>query len=399
MDSANAKRRPERYTPLWFWAGLALLMGAMIFLMMRQSVQPLHPDIYMSDIPLHINFIVSGDTAQYSLYHLIMSLFYPFVGADGLRWVTIVMMAGCNIASILITRRFLRERAEGTGTRRLTIDGLTLALFTLSMIITNLPGFYPYLSQWTPNPWHNPTYIICRPFAILSFIYMVRFKEAFDARRPYAKYYLPLGVWTFLSVAFKPSFFLVFIVACALYMLVDLIVKKFKPLKAYLLLALSLVPGAAIILIQNQLLYHTAENANQMNLVFSFGEVWKLYTPSIPVSILLGLAFPIYVTVWLLCTRRFKQGGFMLFISLLTYAVAFAEFYSFAESNHRFVDANFAWGYCYSMFFLFLVGIVEFFIKDKSKNAAKWIGLAIFLAHLGSGLFYFGRLLTGADYY
>lgn len=397
MGQKNARAR--RGSPIPFAVCVCAFAVLTAVLVWNQVAAGAQYERFVSDMPFHLNFVRNGADVQYSLFHLLLSLLLSLTGPQGLAWAMIVILALCNGASMLLLRIFISEPcvqgSEIAGTRY-AADFLTVCLFFVSMLVLRLPGYYLYLAAWSGNPWHNPTYWFCRPFAILAFLSMVRFKRESDGGAVRAGTLVLLGVSNLAAAFAKPSFFLVFIPACFVYFLVDLIAKRFRPLGRYLLLALSLLPSAFALLWQNSILF-VADAPSK--LVLAPGAVWSMYSPCLPVSILLGVAFPLYVTVRLLVQRRFAQAGFPLHIALLSYAFAFAELYLLAESGARFEDANFAWGYCFALFFLFAVCAREFFFRDNTRGAGKCIGAALFAAHLGCGVWYFCHVFGGAAFH
>lgn len=381
----------RKYSPLPFWAGAAVYTALDVLLLLRQV-----SGVCVSDLPAHLGFVVSGAQNQYSLFHLVLALLYPLVGEKGLGFAAAALVAGSNLLCLWAVRRFLRQR----GSAGFAADALALCLLLLSMLFCGFPGFHRYLGQWSPNPWHNPTYALARPFAVLAFTQLVRFRGRLEAGAPWRRSAALAGLWTLLCTAVKPSFFLVYVAACFLWCLADLLLRRGRRFGAYLFLGACLLPAAAVILLQNALLYRSAAaGAEASHIVFAPGAVWPLFTPSVPVSVLLGMAFPLYVLVWLVCMRRFRAAGFAYHSSLLAYAVGFAEFLLLAESGPRLGDANFAWGYAFGMFFLFLASAEVFFLRERPRAAAGWAGAALFCAHLVCGLVYFGGLLAGGSYY
>ena len=388
-----------RYSPVPFAVCVCVLTLLTAVLVRLQLDAGTQYEIYVSDMPFHLNFVLNGAQVQYSLFHLFLSLLLPITGPQGLSWVMTILLALCNGVSLVLTRIFIVEQNAFCSTQvdtRLRADFLSCSLFFVSMLIPRLPGYYLYLAAWSPNPWHNPTYWFCRPFAILSFLFMARFKSESDAGNVHARTLIALGLSTLVSAFAKPSFFLVFIPACFVYFLVDLVVRRFRPFGRYLLLALALLPSALALLWQNQILFVSDASSG---IVIAPGAVWNMYTLCLPLSILFGVAFPLYVVIWLLVTRRFRQAGFPLHISLVTYLFAFAELYFLAETGPRAEDANFAWGYCFSLFFLFLSCANIFFLQNRPKGAAGVAGKILFLLHLGFGIGYLIYLLAGGGFH
>ena len=85
--------------------------------------------------------------------------------------------------------------------------------------------------------------------------------------------------------------------------------------------------------------------------------------------------------------------------------IGFLEALLLAETGSRSNDGNFLWGYCFGIFYLFVLSFVkwiELWKKDKYVRRYKilfGIAGAVFLYQLYCGIYFFIRLLDGETYF
>jgi len=163
------------------------------------------------------------------------------------------------------------------------------------MIILHFPesSNFVYLGISTPKPWHNPTFIACRPFSILTFImFIIVLKQEINKSTILFNYFL-LGFFALLSMWFKSSFMLSFLQTVALFLTYFWITKKIEFIRI-LKIGLTFFPTIIIIIILYKYVYaNNSDNA----IGFGFGDFWHHYSKNILISIILGILFPLYVII------------------------------------------------------------------------------------------------------
>lgn len=345
---------------------------------------------YLSDWSLHLGFIKypQGDT-NYSLLHIVLS--YIYKTTDNFHIVSMALaFLGffSNVISYFLVRDYLLKKIDK---EKYIVELLSLTLFFVSMIIVPLRELR-YLGIGTPNPWHNPTYSLCRPFAIGSFILITKVNELFQQNKKFIKYLILLSITLFLSVLMKPSFYFVFLPATFLYYLYVLIKGKFKKFWDCVLLGLSVVPAGLVLVVQNIILFGE-ENAIAITLQ---GKLWRGYAPygSVLLAIILGMAFPLFVTF-----TNIKKLSFEHILVALACVFGTIEAYFFIEEGPRYQHGNFLWGYYFCMFFAFLISLITFVNNKEKTKTYKVIGWSLFSLHLLCGIFYFAEILFGHSYF
>ena len=126
----------------------------------------------------------------------------------------------------------------------------------------------------------------------------------------------------------------------------------------------------------------------------------KLYTPSVTISTLLALAFPL--SVLLLGDERTRKNIFLKMAWLLTLVSYFQ--YAFLAEEQKFEQGAFGFGYDISLFILFTVTLCEHLSWYGNGRAGigapkRYAAAFLFSLHVASGIYYFGKLLTGGSYF
>lgn len=266
---------------------------------------------------------------------------------------------------------------------------LSLSLFFVSMVIMDQEEPLLYLGNWTPNPWHNPTYIFSRVFAILLFVYSLRIieKQQFSFSN-----LIKISFLGILTMWAKPSFLLSFIPAIGLLTFIQFTLKKIA-LRDLVKLFIAFVPSLLVLFFINKSVY-TSELQNSNQVVVNAGIVWGEFSKDIFRSFLLGMMFPLYVVI-----IRLRQLTSIMLIALINWIFAFLIFYFLAESGNRMEHANFAWTYMFGMFFMFFASIETMFFKRTNSNIIELIvGILLFVAHVWSGIIYFSKIFMGLSY-
>ena len=292
---------------------------------------------------------------------------------------------------------------------------VTLSLFFISMLFPPqgiyLPGIrFRYLGVFSPNPFHNATYMAARPFAILAFCWFVRLLPVYEgggasgqrgkeniSRLDYFLFYFFL----LLATMTKPSFTLVMVSTAGLVMLWRLIRAGFRNFIPTLWLGLCFVPTFLDLLYQYRGVF-VPEDGAEGGVGFSLGEVWAQYCTNIPLAVCLAMGFPLLVLV--LHCKEWKKNAWFRF-SWQFYLVGFAEAFLLYEKGFRKFDFNFSWGYMYGIFFCHFCALAILLKTTAQRPVKKRDGLLIavqwfaYLCHVICGLVYFKTIFGGAMYY
>ncbi|MCQ2519476.1 MAG: hypothetical protein MJ107_02975 [Lachnospiraceae bacterium] len=272
-----------------------------------------------------------------------------------------------------------------------------------------------YYGQFSINPLHNPTHMCVKPFSLLALcltyeILMrhndenwqgIFFYESISLKR----LHVYLGLVLAVSTVAKPTFAEMFIPAVGIYMLIEWIVRLAKKnktageyFKKCLLMLATAAPALMIILFQ-VLLYFifggSYGGASGGLIITKWLEVWNMFTENVPVSIMLGMAFPIYVV--------FINGGYFVKnvlgrLSLISYGVGFLEAAILGEET-KLEHGNFLWPMMSGMTILWISALLRFVAlacktdSEEEPTAAKRIllgvGWILLFAHMIAGFIYY----------
>lgn len=231
---------------LFFSVLLLLYVVVTLFLFHRQSVS--YDGKYSSDIHPYIaemQGIDSGYDFPYPILFLTGRLFLLFTPSHHAMAFAITLL---NALTVLVLKyywdKFLKVSTSVSCKKGILSSLLVFSILFVSMLypLTYLGRYnevgenylYRYLGTFTPNPYHNATYLAARPFSILTFFSFVDILDFYEKKdKWFHPKYLALGIFLFLSTMAKPSFTLVFVATAGLVMLYRLIRSRFHGIKAF----------------------------------------------------------------------------------------------------------------------------------------------------------------------
>ncbi len=299
---------------------------------------------------------------------------------------------------------FLKVRNKNRAAYESFILLVTFSVFFVSMLYPPegkyLPGVpLKNLGVYSANPYYNQTYLAARGFAIVAFFLFAHILTYYEKHID-KKEYIAFAVFLLLTTLTKPSFTLVLVTAAAVHMIVRLIMSRGKNWRGFVWLLLTAVPTFITLLIQFGGVFGSDSHAgNEGGVGFAIGKAWGVYTDNIVLAVMLACAFP--GVVMLLNLKRFKDHA----VFRLSWEVMMAGFFEFLllyEKGERFAHNNFAWGYMYGIFFVFIAALmllVENTIRKKQAVPVLVFEWAVYLWHLGCGLAFFKMLYLGGYFY
>ena len=430
---------------------LVVVSGVTLTLFHKQTLG--NPQSYHSDMKAYIlemQGLESKYNFPYPVFFKLAALIHLVAPAELSVAIATMLL---NSLAIVITKAALNHLAledlkgwlQGRGTmavqgRRLgwgwvagpLLSALAVSLFFISMLYPPkgiyLPGIkFIYLGVFTPNPFHNATYMAARPFAILAFLWFARllpvYEKGIGSRRERSsaddngrdaagtakgfqgdiRDYVLFSVFLLVATMTKPSFTIVLVGAAGLVMVWRLFRSSFRNLVPTICLGLCFVPTFADLLYQYRGVF-VPEEGKEGGLGFCLGEVWGEYCDCIPLAVCLAVGFPLLVLV--LHFKELKRNTLYRF-SWQIYLMSFAMAFFLYEKGFRKADFNFSWGYMYGIFFCHL-GALVLLLQDtvRPKGAggrlrpwllgAQWLA---YLVHFVCGVFYFRVYWMGHMYY
>ncbi len=401
------KKKLLIYNYLFFSVLLLLYMAVTLFLFHRQSVS--YDGKYASDIHPYIaemQGIDSGYDFPYPILFLtgrFFSLFTPPHHAMALA-ITFLNALTAPVLKYYLDK-FLNVPAAVSCKKGILSSLSVFSMLFVSMLypLTYLGRYnelgenylYRYLGTFTPNPYHNATYLAARPFSILAFFSFLEILEFYEKEdKWFHPKYLMLGTFLFLSTMAKPSFTLVFAATAGLIMLYRLVRSRFHGIKAFFQCGIWFIPTFCALLYQFGDVFQS-QGAVEKGIGFGFLTAWSTACDNIPRAILLATAFPFTVLLFCIMHREFppilRFAWQFFLISLLTLMFLY-------EKGYRLIHINFSWGYMYGLFFLYLISLLVLARKSFEQKQPVWqlsLQWIMYGLHFLCGIDYFRILLSG----
>lgn len=392
---------------LFFLLPLCAYLAVTLFLFHRQTVG--YGGLYPSDIGPYIAEMLGEDTGfdfPYPILFLTGRVFLPFTPPEHAMALAVTLLNGMTpLALKYYFDRLLRVRDADSAVQGIFSTLLVFSLLFVSMLYPLAylgryqdfqEGFlYRYLGGFTPNPYHNATYLAARPFSVPAFFLFADILSFYEKEEKwFHPKYLCFSLFLLLSTLAKPSFTLVLAGAAGMIMLWRLAAGGFRKVKAFFQAGIWFLPTFLVLLYQFGNVFHPGGSADS-GIGFGFLTAWSTVTDNVPVAVLRGMAFPMAVLLFSLLRKqlpgllRFSWQFF--FTALLTLALLY-------EKGYRLSHINFAWGYMYGLFFACTVSLVILAENTLRRRQPVWqlgIQWAVYALHLICGMDYFRILLRG----
>ncbi|MGQ9909302.1 MAG: hypothetical protein ACUVS2_10760 [Candidatus Flexifilum sp.] len=279
----------------------------------------------------------------------------------------------------------------------------------LGWLLTGYEPMWYLLGYITLTVYHNPTYTLLRPLALLLFIAALQTLAA-PERQPIRRA-LPvtgaLAALTALNMLAKPSFVIVLLPALGLWTLWRLL--RRQPV-AWLPLSAGIgVPALLGLYWQYSFFYSEADGARaDSGIIFAPLEAFYAVTgwdaPVFGVYLLVSALIP--AAIYLLGGRAARADA-AFNLGWLMFAIGAAYTYLFAETGPRFAALNFAWSgysgalilYGMALFFGLRVAVGQIRITGRRRwlfLSAAGVGLVVTLVY---GVLYLAKYLEILDRY
>ena len=348
-------------------AALAAFAAAMVWLHYQQLCSPGGgSDPYTSDLGMHLAFAQRG--MVYSTVSLLIGPAYALAGRVGIA----VLLAAFHLAAVAVFACGLRTALPDAPRPALLLVSLVVNLATAVWMPR---GGYWYQGTVGGTIYHNTTYIMLAPFALLAMLAFYRvwptMRDDLDLRA-YAVYTVLLTVAT----SFKASLIFAFAPALLVLLIADFVRTRAKNLKNEIIMGCSVFPGVALCFIQANVLF--AEEGSGIRLIFTvpFDHHRMLWGPFNEAGVLgLARSFVFVAAVGLLLGRAAWQR-FRYRFSLFTFAFSLAEALLLVESGERLYHANLWWG-PFICFWVFWLESVSVFLQQTRTGAVPRWRLAV----------------------
>jgi hypothetical protein len=320
------------------------------------------------------HFELTGELAQgksvqaHPLFHACLVVFTA--GSS----LTMPGIAAAMLASALAWRTWMTADLLAAG-RQIGVFGIVLlcVLLALAMPLPIWWRSYLMVGQPSANIWHNPTAPFATPFCLALFLVGMRLLDQLDYRTA-----APTGALMVLSLLAKPNYVLAFVPVYGPTLLGVLWQARQKGRPASNLIGIALLAfGPAVVVAAAQ-----AVLLHERSVVFiSFLQIWKIYSPSIPGSLVLGTAYPLAVAI---CYLPQVNVNRTMTLAWLTFGVGCATFALMGEADR--LAANWGWGMHLSVSVLYVMSTA--FLFRQPTDWRRWLCLAVLMLHAASGVAY-----------
>lgn len=390
---------------------LFIYMAVTLILFHRQTVN--FGGMYPSDVQaylLEMQGIDSGYDFPYPILFWTGRIFLPFTSPAHAMAFAITLLNGLTpLALKYYMDRHIEVRGrEGAG-RGMLSSVLVFSLLFVSMLypLTYLGRYhevgedflYRYLGAFTPNPYHNATYLAARPFSVPAFFLFAEILDFYEKENKwYHPKYLLFSVSLLLSTLAKPSFSLVLICAAGCIMLWRLIAHGFRGIKAFFQMGIWFIPTFLVLLYQFGDVFRPGKISGE-GIGIGFLTAWSTATDHVFLSLLRGMGFPLTVLIFCLARREVPK---VLKFSWQFFLAALCTLVFLYEKGYRLSHVNFAWGYMYGLFFAYVVSLIVLVKYTVGKRQPPWqlgIQWGMYGLHLICGVDYFRILLQGGMFH
>ena len=240
-------------------AALALFAAAMVWLHYQQlCATGRGEDPYTSDLGQHLHFAQSG--LIYSATSLLIGPAYAAGGKLGIA----LLLAVFHLAAVVVFAWGLKAALP-----EWSLPARLLASFVVNLAqAVYIPrGGYWYQGTITGTIYHNTTYIMLAPFALLAVLWFYRAWQGIDGR---IDLHTGLIYTAFLTAAtaFKANLIFAFAPALLVLLIADFIRTRAKNIGNEVLMGCSVFPGVGLCILEANVLFN--EEGSGLRLIFTF---------------------------------------------------------------------------------------------------------------------------------
>lgn len=393
--------KPIRQRALQVAAAVALVLFAvaMAWLHYQQLCSPGGgTDPYTSDLGQHLAFAQKG--MVYSTASLLIGPAYAQAG----RWGIAVLLACFHLGAVAVFAWGLRPALPRSSASCRLLVSLAVSF---SQAVWMPRGGYWYQGTIIGTVYHNTTYIMLAPFALLAVLWFYRAWHSLQDGK------LDLRVWAIytllltVATSFKASLVFAFAPALLLLLIADLVKSRGSRIGREVVMGCSVLPSIALCLVQANVLFAEADSGMHLIFTVAFDRHRMLWGPFNEAGVLGLLRSLVFVAaVGLLLGRRAWQH-FRYRFSLLVFAVSLAEALLLVESGERLYHANLWWGpfICFWVFLLESLSVwLEGCVRWRAGEREGALGGRLLVCgaalawHIVSGVCFLILLMQGQSY-
>ncbi len=302
-----------------------------------------------SDIRTHTMYakaMITGGRiyGHFLLFLLVALLSFWIPNSYLMNFVMVVVLSLSIAAKFYLSRKYSADLLglEGEGdsaSQRLARHGLTFVMLSLLAAFSILPPFrHVYLGQVPPTVYHNSTVIFLAPLALVLFMLSWRYLKTGDMGL--IKWLILFSV---LNIAAKPNYFMVLGLVFPLFALFKFgFTRRFWAVAGISALGGILMAGQFAITYLSPAEAQMVHAAGETKTGITVGllTVWRYWSHSIPLSVVLSFAFPAAVGIFYY--RRMIHGDLFAYAAA-GLGLAMLMFMFLQERGPRLLHGNFMW--------------------------------------------------------
>ena len=370
---------------------ITLYTGACIYMYYR-FMGWTEGSVYESDLPAHIKLAVD-DGLIYSL------ISFMLIALDKIHLMQLlpVILGLFACLSVLFTSKLI---TEVTDKKIVPCVAGIMAFFLNIFMPCYIRGLSSgrYMGMHTASIWHNSTYLMMKWMGLWTLLIYLKIEKDISKKLTLKSFILFTAVLT-LTTAAKPNFFLAVAPVMLVFLIIDL-VKKNAPAGRLFIFASSVIPSFLIMLLQNKALYDV--NAGNNQIIIAPGRAMGVHASNIVAVSFLSIAFPLLILLFHI--KDLFRNRYMLF-AWMSAGVGFMQYFLFSEEGARDMDANFSWGYAFTIILIFGISLI-LWMEDMKKFKAFGLLSRIYLTvsgivllyHTYCGILFFERIVRGVSY-
>ncbi len=367
----------------------ALFIGYAIFftILFHRQYWLGSPYQYSADLHTHIAFSRLGKN-MYSLTYYLLGFADKLVHRGG---VTCIMLTSFLLLGIVASKVLLQHLMPKVNRWIVWVFAFLANMF-FTFNLTYIPhiGSLDVRGMLNFNVYHNPTYIMMKPFAIFSVWFFLRLMNKYTEKGIKVSEWFIFSGLMLLTTLFKPNFMIGFSVSMLCVLIFDFIRHRGKIFLRCVALGTTVFPSLAVMLYQ-QITLFGADTDSKMQIGFMVGLRAMAYHPGF--KILLSMVFPIVILAFvfkdLLKDRKYTFGWLHMIINLGITCFVY-------ETGHRLSHGNFLWSSFFAIGILFIVSIAKYVeIARERRIGALALSSGVLGVHVFSWMNYVGVLIQG----
>ena len=353
----------------------ALFIGYAIFftILFHRQYWLGSPYQYSADLHTHIAFSRLGKN-MYSLTYYLLGFADKLVHRGG---VTCIMLTSFLLLGIVASKVLLQHLMPKVNRWIVWVFAFLANMF-FTFNLTYIPhiGSLDVRGMLNFNVYHNPTYIMMKPFAIFSVWFFLRLMNKYTEKGIKVSEWFIFSGLMLLTTFFKPNFMIGFSISMLIVLIFDFFRHKGKIILHCIALGTTVFPSVALMVYQQATLF----NANsQLKIGFMTGLRAMAYRTEFTIP--LSLVFPVIILIFafrdLFKDRYYTFGWLHMLVNLSITLFVY-------ETGHRLPHGNFIWSSFFALGVLFIVSLTKLVKLAQEKRVG---ALAVSSGALGAHVF------------